>query len=146
MVERRRVKRTRILAPAAIIQDGSLGGWGCFVRDITALGARLEIPNAPISRLCAIAPLIELLACVTTTASLPDMASQTGHSVCADVAFKSARRFLALFASWRGAVPLRPGTSVAVMQQFGRYRMNSGQRADTIDRSKMTPSKTFGPY
>jgi hypothetical protein len=48
MVERRRVTRTRILAPAAIIQDGSLGGWGCFVRDITALGARLEIPNAPI--------------------------------------------------------------------------------------------------
>lgn len=29
---------------------------------------------ALISRLCAIAPLIELSACVTTTASLPDMA------------------------------------------------------------------------
>jgi hypothetical protein len=40
------------------------------------------------------------------------------------------------------------------MQQFGRYRMNSGHRADTVDRSKMTqlgrrvplPRTNFGRY
>jgi hypothetical protein len=48
MVDRRRIVRTRIRAPALVIaNDGSLV-WKCFVRDITSLGARLEFQDPPI--------------------------------------------------------------------------------------------------
>jgi hypothetical protein len=36
-----------------------------------------------------------------------------------------------------------PVTSLAVMQQFGRDRVESGHRADIVDRSKMNPQRTF---
>jgi hypothetical protein len=47
MVDRRRLVRTRICAPALVLaNDGSLV-WKCVVRDITSLGARLEFQDAP---------------------------------------------------------------------------------------------------
>jgi hypothetical protein len=39
-----------------------------------------------------------------------------------------------------GDVACWPVTSLAVVQQFGRDRVESGHRADIVDRSKMTPS------
>jgi hypothetical protein len=48
MVERRRIARTRIFAPAIVIPRQGSRAWDCFVRDITSLGARLEFPNAPV--------------------------------------------------------------------------------------------------
>jgi hypothetical protein len=48
MVERRRIARTRIFAPAIVIpSQGSLLR-DCSVRDITSLGARLEFADAPV--------------------------------------------------------------------------------------------------
>jgi hypothetical protein len=48
MVDRRRLARTPISAPALVItSDGSLI-WRCVVRDVTSLGARLEFPDAPV--------------------------------------------------------------------------------------------------
>ena len=44
MLERRRLARTRVFAPAMVIPDH---GWRkCVVRDITSFGARLEFENA----------------------------------------------------------------------------------------------------
>jgi hypothetical protein len=48
MVDRRRIARTRISAPALVIPSGGSLVWKCFVRDITSLGARLEFPDAPV--------------------------------------------------------------------------------------------------
>jgi hypothetical protein len=48
MVERRRIARTRIFAPAIVISRGNSRACDCFVRDITSLGARLEFPNTPV--------------------------------------------------------------------------------------------------
>ena len=48
MVDRRRIARTRISAPALVIADGGSLVWRCCVRDITSLGARLEFPDAPV--------------------------------------------------------------------------------------------------
>jgi hypothetical protein len=48
MVERRRIARTRIFAPAIVIpSQGSLLR-DCSVRDITSLGARLEFAETPV--------------------------------------------------------------------------------------------------
>src|ERR1700739_4752378 len=47
MVDRRRIVRTRICAPAVVIANGGSLVWKCFVRDITSLGARLEFQDAP---------------------------------------------------------------------------------------------------
>ena len=38
----------------------------------------------------------------------------------------------------------RSVTSLAVMQRFGRDRVESGHRADIFDRSKMDPKAMFG--
>jgi hypothetical protein len=48
MVDRRRIARTRISAPALVIPDRGSLVWKCCVRDITSLGARLEFPDAPV--------------------------------------------------------------------------------------------------
>jgi hypothetical protein len=48
MVDRRRIARTRISAPALAIPSGGSLVWRCFARDITSLGARLEFPDAPV--------------------------------------------------------------------------------------------------
>jgi PilZ domain len=48
MVDRRRIARTRISAPALVIPSGGSLVWKCFVRDITSLGARLDFPDAPV--------------------------------------------------------------------------------------------------
>ena len=48
MLERRRLTRTRIFAPAIVIPNGGSFVWGCYVRDITSNGARLEFPSAPV--------------------------------------------------------------------------------------------------
>ena len=44
MLERRRLARTRVFAPAMVIPDH--GSLNCVVRDITSFGARLEFENA----------------------------------------------------------------------------------------------------
>jgi len=48
MLERRRLTRTRIFAPAIVIPNGGSFVWDCYVRDITSNGARLEFPSAPV--------------------------------------------------------------------------------------------------
>jgi len=48
MIERRRIARTRIFAPAIVIASREKLALDCMVRDITSLGARLEFPNAPV--------------------------------------------------------------------------------------------------
>jgi hypothetical protein len=47
MLERRRLPRTRILAPAKVIPGWSLG-CGCVVRNITSLGALLEFRSVAV--------------------------------------------------------------------------------------------------
>jgi len=71
MLERRRVYRTRILKPAAVIAGRSPHVYQCLVRDITSLGARLE---------------------VTSTALLPSIFELT---------FDSARTMRACHVVWR---------------------------------------------
>jgi hypothetical protein len=48
MMDKRRIVRTRISAPALVIPSGGSLVWKCSVRDITSLGARLEFPDAPV--------------------------------------------------------------------------------------------------
>jgi hypothetical protein len=48
MVDRRRIARTRISAPALVIPNRGSMVWRCRVCDITSLGARLEFPAAPV--------------------------------------------------------------------------------------------------
>ena len=48
MVDRRRVARTRISAPALVIPKRGSMAWRCRVRDVTSLGARLEFQDATV--------------------------------------------------------------------------------------------------
>jgi hypothetical protein len=48
MMDRRRIPRTRISAPALVILSGVALVSKCSVRDITSLGARLEFQDAPV--------------------------------------------------------------------------------------------------
>jgi len=46
MIERRRVPRTRVSAPAKVFSVKSPRAYDCTVRDISSLGARLEFHDA----------------------------------------------------------------------------------------------------
>ena len=48
MVDKRRLARTRVSAPALVIPNKGSLVWRCRVRDITSLGARLEFQDTPV--------------------------------------------------------------------------------------------------
>jgi PilZ domain len=48
MLERRRVTRTRVHTPAKVIVGNPSRGFDCVVRDISSLGARLELSNTDV--------------------------------------------------------------------------------------------------